>query len=391
VIRSSVARVGRPSSTESRAQRHQIENGLRERLRAATQWDDLSDQEWATFANDAKVERVEQGTFILQEADPSFDLIVLLSGLGEVVKRVNDGYHRISEVPSGSVLGDVAFFDRWPRSASVRALATCEIARIPYASIERHDRIVFKVGESLAARLRREGAGVAEEAKQRAALGELVLKVILLLCLYAVVLRALPSWSSLPSSSSYISLPLILAFGFLSYRFLRKTGYPLADFGIGFRALPMSLVESALLTPIFCGALVFVKWCVLQTNAAWRSLAVMESLDVRGKLQDPQVLKLLGIYLVSCIIQEMIVRSALQASLEKFLLPPKNRSSALLASALMFSINHLHMSFMFASLAFLPGIFWGFLFARRRNLLGPVLSHFVVGAFVFFFLGVHLP
>jgi membrane protease YdiL (CAAX protease family) len=36
-------------------------------------------------------------------------------------------------------------------------------------------------------------------------------------------------------------------------------------------------------------------------------------------------------------------------------------------------------------------VFWGWLFARRRNLAGPTLSHFVVGAFVFFVLGISLP
>jgi membrane protease YdiL (CAAX protease family) len=56
----------------------------------------------------------------------------------------------------------------------------------------------------------------------------------------------------------------------------------------------------------------------------------------------------------------------------------------------MFSVNHLHMSFLFAALAFLPGIFWGILFNRQRHILGVTLSHFAIGAFVFFVLGVRL-
>jgi membrane protease YdiL (CAAX protease family) len=51
-------------------------------------------------------------------------------------------------------------------------------------------------------------------------------------------------------------------------------------------------------------------------------------------------------------------------------------------------MTHLHMSFLFATLAFLPGLFWGWLFSRRRNLVGVTLSHAVVGGYVFFILGV---
>lgn len=54
----------------------------------------------------------------------------------------------------------------------------------------------------------------------------------------------------------------------------------------------------------------------------------------------------------------------------------------------MFSVNHLHLSFLFALLAFIPGLFWGVLFHRRPNLVGPTLSHFVVGGYVFFVLGI---
>ena len=40
---------------------------------------------------------------------------------------------------------------------------------------------------------------------------------------------------------------------------------------------------------------------------------------------------------------------------------------------------------------FISLLFWGWLFLRRRHLIGPTLSHFLVGAFLFFVLGVSLP
>jgi len=219
----------------------------------------------------------------------------------------------------------------------------------------------------------------------------LVVKIITLLCGYALLLSALPGLDLGSTSTTYLSLPLIAAFGFGAWRFIRSAGYPLSMFGLGLRNLPSSLIEAIVLTPPFCAVLVLLKWIAMKIHAPWRGLPLFERPDWREHLIEPTVVKLLALYLVSSAVQELIVRSALQASLEEFLVGPNRRRATLLVCALMFAVNHLHMSFVFAAFAFVPGIFWGWLFSRRRHLIGPVFSHFVVGAFVFFVLGVSLP
>src|SRR5262249_40553218 len=123
---------------------------------------------------------------------------------------------------------------------------------------------------------------------------------------------------------------------------------------------------------------------------AWRGLPTIEHTNIAARLADPQIRTLLIVYGASALVQELIVRCALQASLEDFLIGRGRVTTAIFVSALMFSVNHLHMSFLFAALAFLPGIFWGILFHRQRHILGVTLSHFAIGAFVFFVLGVRL-
>ena len=85
------------------------------------------------------------------------------------------------------------------------------------------------------------------------------------------------------------------------------------------------------------------------------------------------------------------MRGALQSTLEMFLMGPHRRRNAVLVSALLFSVAHLHMSFLFAALAFLPGLYWGWLFSKQRNLAGVVLSHQLIGGYVFFILGSYFP
>jgi membrane protease YdiL (CAAX protease family) len=150
------------------------------------------------------------------------------------------------------------------------------------------------------------------------------------------------------------------------------------------------VIEAIVLTPPFALVLVGVKWLVVRIVPQWRGLPTFEHTAIAERLADPEIRWLLVVYAASALVQELIVRSALQASLEDFLSGRGRTVTPIFVAALMFSVNHLHMSFVFALLAFIPGVFWGWLFHRRRHIAGVTLSHFAIGAFVFFVLGVRL-
>ncbi len=333
------------------------------------------------------------GETLVAEGDPSTTLFVVTSGRLEVVKagRGPSAAHRLDEIGPGEPVGEIGFFDRRPRSATVRALEESTVLALPYEAVEDVPLLAYGLGERLAERLRASSEDELDAAHRRMTMGMLVVKVIMLLCGYALLLAALPGLDLAATSTSYLSLPLIAAFGLGAWRFIRSTHSPLSMFGLGFRNAIGSLVEAIVLTPPLLAALVALKWIAMRVHAPWRDLPLFERTDWLEHLRQPQILKLLAIYFVSSAVQELIVRSALQASLEEFLVGPNKRRETLVVCALMFAVNHLHISFVFAACAFLPGLFWGWLFMRRRHLVGPALSHFVVGAFVFFVLGVSLP
>lgn len=333
------------------------------------------------------------GTVLVREGDPSTSLFCVLEGELEVVKGVYGGAaeHRIHAIGPGEPVGEIGFFDRRARSASVRALSPSLVIEVPYDRVAEIPALVTRLGERLADRLRTSGEEEAAGEHRRVAMGLLVVKIITLSCAYALLLAALPGLDLRGTSTTYVSLPIIAAFGLLAWRFLRATKTPLSYFGLGFRNSILSLVESVVLTPVFCLLLVGLKWVALRVHEPWRGYPLFERTDWLAALTTPTAQKLLAVYLVSAAVQELIVRSAMQASLEEFFVGRSARRTALLVCALMFAMNHLHMSFVFAAAAFVPGLFWGWLFSRRRNLVGPVLSHFAVGAFVFFVLGVSLP
>jgi CRP/FNR family transcriptional regulator, cyclic AMP receptor protein len=338
---------------------------------------------------------IAPGQPIVREGERARELFVLLAGTAEVRKREEhrpDVEHVIGQLSPGEVIGEVALFDQLPRSATVLALDECTLWVLAFDQVVSEPKLVLNVARSLARRVRDHGDEMRATAQERASMGELIVKMVVLLCGYALLLSGLP-WvqERLPASSSWVSLPIIALFGLGSWRFIRNSGFEMSRFGLGTKHLFGSIAEAVVFTPPFMAAVAGAKWLVMRVEPRWRAMPLIQYPDVQAQLSSPRVLQLLAVYGVSALVQELIVRCALQSSLESYLVGRGRVLKAILVSALMFSVNHLHISFLFAILAFLPGIFWGVLFERRRNIVGVALSHFVVGGFVFFVLGISLP
>ncbi|MEM1034592.1 MAG: cyclic nucleotide-binding domain-containing protein [Myxococcota bacterium] len=345
---------------------------------------------------------VATGETLVEEGDVATSLFVVARGAFDVVKkeRARDREHVIDRVMAGDIVGEAALFDALPRSATVRAAEPSAVYVVPLDEVARRagedprlsavrPGLILAIAEALAARLREQAADKLESAQQRDVMGHFVVNVLFLVCLYVYLLAGLQRLGdNLPTNTSYVSIPLQLVFGLGSWYFIRRSGYPLRDFGLSGRHLFGSVVEAIVFTVPALAVVTGVKWILIQTGHQAAPLIAHPAWWAR--LSSDAVWPLLTIYAVASLVQELVVRSALQSSLEMFLTGPRRVRNAIVLSALLFSVTHLHMSFLFATLAFLPGLFWGWLFARRRNLAGVTLSHIAVGGYVFFVLGVAL-
>lgn len=93
-------------------------------------------------------------------------------------------------------------------------------------------------------------------------------------------------------------------------------------------------------------------------------------------------------YILLSPVQEMIARGLMQSSIETFLDRTKHHIfMSIVLSNLLFATNHAHLSLWFAVMAFVPGIVWGFLYARQRSLVGVSISHAVYGVIAIKVLG----
>ena len=83
--------------------------------------------------------------------------------------------------------------------------------------------------------------------------------------------------------------------------------------------------------------------------------------------------------LISVPLQEFVFRGIIQTRLYRFGTP-----LAIAAASLLYAAAHLQVPVL-AALTLLSGMAWGYSFSRVRTLIGPIVSHALLGMYLFLF------
>ena len=118
----------------------------------------LTAKEWSRLYTFADVRSFMAGEELVRAGDADDAFYVMTAGAAEVLQ----GTRSIGQISEGSVFGEVAFFDRQPRSATIRALEAGSAARFSRVSFENlaawepvlARRMLYELGAALAMRLR---------------------------------------------------------------------------------------------------------------------------------------------------------------------------------------------------------------------------------------------
>lgn len=79
--------------------------------------------------------KVERDHYLFREGEPPDAMYVVKSGKFAVVKTKNSSEIILAEIGPGAMVGEMAFFDNKPRSASVKALKDSEVISLPYKAL----------------------------------------------------------------------------------------------------------------------------------------------------------------------------------------------------------------------------------------------------------------
>jgi CRP-like cAMP-binding protein len=99
------------------------------------------------------------GEIIFKEGDIGEAMYVIQAGTIHITKKAASGEVIIATLKSGEVFGEMALFDRLPRSASARASGEARVLSIDkkklFSSINRDPTLVFKLLDSMSQRIRK--------------------------------------------------------------------------------------------------------------------------------------------------------------------------------------------------------------------------------------------
>jgi len=87
---------------------------------------------------DGNTKKLDKGQLLFREGDPSDSMYVVKKGKIAITKTKGDSEVELASMGPGQMFGEMAFFDRKPRSANAKAVSESEIIALPFASLESH-------------------------------------------------------------------------------------------------------------------------------------------------------------------------------------------------------------------------------------------------------------
>ena len=363
----------------------------------------LSDKQLEEVIEVLEEVHVKAGEIIAMEGDPASELYFIKSGTVEVFKKEPelDYEHRLSTVSTGDSIGEMAVLDCKPRSASVRAVSDCSLLMLKNdklhslsaAEESTYSKIKSNLSCEMSERLRQTNEmtvrslrmQLAEE-KSRVSMGILICMLLVGICLYVFSLQVIASWARAASTTTVVSVSIIFLFAAMSFFVIKKGGYPFSMYGLTTDNWRQSVIESiVLLIPILL-LLCVLKWLYLTRLPGIQEYPLL-SLGQHLKLGKSGLILTCFAYSVFAPVQEFIARGCFQSSFQNFLVGKYRTLTAIVISNLMFSMTHLHISIGFALVAFIPGLFWGWQYARHKTLIGISISHIIIGLSASIFIG----
>jgi CRP/FNR family cyclic AMP-dependent transcriptional regulator len=129
------------------------------------------DGDWGTLLSHCETHRFRAGEVVIRQGEVDRALYIVLGGQLEVLVPLRGGrLHRLATIEPGSVIGEQAFLDGLPRSATVRATSEGEMLRLSLEAFEvlaaREPElaraILFDHGRLVSIKLRHDDAVIAQ-------------------------------------------------------------------------------------------------------------------------------------------------------------------------------------------------------------------------------------
>lgn len=352
---------------------------------------------------------VKKDELIITEGEASDCFFVILGGSGQVSRQASelcleDKYYFTGSLDQsfkvfkkGRIIGESGFFQSGARTQTVTALEDSELLKVNYEDLkklkkedaDKYNLIVMVLGEHVTIRLRNSNrilvndllAGTVASHKRQyfsnilltlALMGAFLLLTI---DLWRYAYGALP-----PIGDTLLSCAVIFSI-FLCLN-INKNKPPLHFFGLNLNNLKGSIYD---------GVIYSIIMSLVGTLFKYLYLPLSTDLFTGNFYKQDLTKSLIGVtlYFLFTILQELIARGIVQGAFTELLSKDtKGVWLSILLSNMLFASMHAIM-FPMTSVALIMfiGLPWGWLYYKHKSLVGPVVSHTLVGVYGIWFLG----
>lgn len=346
----------------------------------------------------AKAVELSPGEVLFRQGDTGDTVFLIDEGAIDVVRDGSDLV--LARLGAGTALGVMAVVDGQPRSATLRAATGTRILELPGGLFTGAQEAPAHA--AVLANLLREQVGILREGndrqerlfsqrlaaeRDRVKLGIFVTHVIALMCFYGLSMEVGLVLTDRVGYSTFFSVIALLAYMLTLGWMMKRFGDPWSAWGITWHGAGRAARVGILYTLPVLALLSLVKWTAITWVPAWQEEPWFV-LDLWHPGRPRGELVVLVLYVLFVPVQEFTARAGLQGTLARFLTGPHRGWQAIALSNLMFATAHIHLGTVLAVLTIGPGLFWGWLMLRQHNLCAPIVSHWMVGLWSFWILGV---
>jgi CRP-like cAMP-binding protein len=337
--------------------------------------------------------RLAAGEVLMRAGEATGKMYLVEHGELEILLDGDDDQQfRIGRFEAGRTIGEVAMLEGGVHTATVRAVVDSQLLEFDRATFEQlerasstmFERLLLSMSRNLVRHLRGSNDAAVESlarelagARLRSAMGTFLLYMLLGFAAYAVAMKILATSALSLTTATVITGPLMLGMAVFAIAFARQSGLPRESFGLNMGQGWKSVGEAIVWTLPVLPLLVLGKWLLIRGHD--------DTVLFSGLQQSVSLGLVLGHVIYACLVplQEFLARGVIQGPLFEFFdgTPRRRWFWAIVVSNTLFAVTHLHLTLTYGAAAFVGGILWGLLYARQRSLLGPIVSHVIVGLF----------
>lgn len=366
-------------------------------LKKTQLFSDLSDNEIFSILPFIHMQSYQKGDWITREGDDEKDIYLVMQGRAEVIKEIPEqkSFQVLGVLKSEEWAGEMAYFENKKRSASLRAL---EPSKILIFSIEKfhalantellYSKIESHFIQRMSQRLREANQNLTEAYEEKLKIlrvnnnvSRSIVYFFIFIALYFYSINLFNIYVAIYPLLNKVFVPVVLIVAsLLCFWLIKKSECCLDFFGLTLKNMWRNLIEAVLFSLPFIFALFIFKWYLVGNFFS------EDKQPIFAHMSSVSFFILALVYTLLVPVQELLTRGIAQSYFREFFTGSFRIFLSILLPNLIFQAFHAVFDVWFALGSFVSGMFWGWLYERQKSLVGPIVSHALIGLFFLFFL-----